>query len=386
MNILYCIDELILGGLQRIVIEKANYFADVFGYKVYIVTAERFKNERPKQPFFHLSKNVEIIALPINFAYYTNHLNLFKLLFLYSTLIIKYRKELKKILIEKNIDICISLCGNELMFMNYFKDKSKKIAEIHYNLNTVNFAVTSKHKGFIWKLIGSFRMKFVIFNTKRLDRLIVLTKSEKTEWLKTNNNITQVYNFNTITPTKTTDLESKSFISVGRLEYEKGFDKLINIWKDIVEIHPDYLLDIYGDGSQKENLQKIIDNLHLNNNVFLKGQSNNIAEEYANHYAYIMTSIYEGFGLVLVEAMSCGLPCIAFDCKSGPKEIIENNKNGFIIKAEDNNTMVKRICQLIEDKNLALRMSNNAIIRSKDFDKDKIMNQWKDLFEELVAK
>lgn len=127
----------------------------------------------------------------------------------------------------------------------------------------------------------------------------------------------------------------KRVISVGSMhDRRKGFHTQINLWSKIIENHPDWVLDIYGDGVERKNLQKQIDNLNLNNNVILHGNTNEIMSKYKESSFFLMTSIAEGLPMVLIEAMSCGLPCVSFDCPDGLAKLLIKTKMVLLLKIE----------------------------------------------------
>ena len=148
--------------------------------------------------------------------------------------------------------------------------------------------------------------------------------------------------------------------------------------------HPDWVLDIYGEGELKDYYQKIIDDLNIN--MIIHHPEATILQRYCESSMLLLTSVYEPFGLVMPEAMSCGLPVVAFDCPYGPADIITDGVDGFLVKNRDINEFADRVCQLIEDKELRMRMGQAAIKSAQRYRADLIMPKWKDLFEQLCRK
>lgn len=144
-------------------------------------------------------------------------------------------------------------------------------------------------------------------------------------------NVSQIYNPNTITKSNEPDYTAKRVIAVGRLDPQKGFDVLISAWKRVAELYPDWTLDIYGEGDSRQSLQRQIDELSLGDRVFLRGRSNDMSEEFARHSIMVLSSRYEGFGLVLCEASVCAVPQVSFSCESGPSEIISDRESGILV-------------------------------------------------------
>ena len=154
------------------------------------------------------------------------------------------------------------------------------------------------------------------------------------------------------------------------------------IWRIVEKRHPDWRLDIYGEGADLEENREMIPK---GKNVFPHGQTLDILDRYKESSILILTSVYEPFGLVMPEAMSCGLPVVAFDCPYGPSEIISDGNDGFIIDCYDVEAFVNKLCLLIEDETLRKQMGQNAILSAKRFTKDIIIPQWISLFESLVV-
>lgn len=179
------------------------------------------------------------------------------------------------------------------------------------------------------------------------------------------------------------ETKEKRVIAAGRLVNQKNFASLIRAWKEVQAKHPDWELDIYGEGSLKTSLEKLIADLQLEGAVCLQGKTQEIFKEMTNSSIFVLSSIYEGFGLVIVEAMSCGLPVVSYACPCGPKDIIEEGKDGFLVEVNDEQTLAARINQLIEDEELRRQMSQAALQKSEKYKMERIIPMWMDLFEKL---
>jgi glycosyltransferase involved in cell wall biosynthesis len=186
----------------------------------------------------------------------------------------------------------------------------------------------------------------------------------------------------TITPKMVLDYRTKRVISAGRYMPEKGFDRLLKAWGLIKKKFHDWELYIFGNGNRMP-YQEIADQLQLGESVHLMPATKDIADEFAKSSIYVMSSRYEGFGLVLAEAMSCGLPCISFDCPYGPHEIIRDREDGFL--AEDGNIedLAKKLEQLMSNEDLRIRMGTKAIQNIYRFNPEVIMAQWINLFNNI---
>jgi len=220
---------------------------------------------------------------------------------------------------------------------------------------------------------------------KNLDRYIVLTDEDK-------NNVEKyfftecerIYNPLSFTSELKSKCTEKNVISVGRLvKDQKGFDLLINAFSIIASKCRDWTLIIVGDGEEKNNLNELISKLKLSGQVRIEPFTNEIEKHYLNSSIFVSSSRWEGFGLVITEAMECGVPVIAFE-NSGPKEIInKNNENGILIPRNDINALSSAILDLIRDEEKRKRFSLESVERAKDFKIENIIKQWEKILESL---
>ncbi|STO30817.1 Probable poly(glycerol-phosphate) alpha-glucosyltransferase [Fusobacterium necrogenes] len=375
MKIMYCIPEFYnSGGMERVLSNKINWFKKNTEYEIIIITTDQKENIS----FYPLKNNYTLIDLKIN---YSNDRKRFFPIRI--PIFLKKRKKhielLQKIIIEKQPDIIVSMIGPELYFLPYLKlGKSKIIREHHFNKYASLFAEERK----IYKLKNLFKIYKEEKIIEKYDRFIVLTEEDRIQWK--NSKVQVINNSLSFYPKITSTLQNKKVISVGRLVYQKGYDLLIEIWKKVVEKYSDWILDIYGEGELRKELQEKINNYKLENNIFLRGREKNIQEKYLESSIYIMSSRYEGFGMVLVEAQACGLPIVSFDCPCGPKDIITNEEDGFLCEFGDIDDMVDKIIYLIENEEKRKIFGKKARENSLKFSEEKIMKQWKELFENLV--
>ena len=217
---------------------------------------------------------------------------------------------------------------------------------------------------------------------RKADTIVTLTENDHKQWGKAKH-IQTIPNFSNIKIHQLCNYRKKRVITIGRLCKEKGFDRLLEIWKSVIDKHPDWQLDIFGEGYLKEEMEHIIKSENIAN-VTLRGITNNIGIELSNSSICVVTSYYEGFSLALLEAITHGVPCIAFDCPYGPKNIIEDNKCGYLVENGNKPLFVERLSTLMEKEQLRQQFSIASIERSKAFDKDAIMLQWKKLFEDSL--
>lgn len=375
MKIVYVIASLeTSGGTERIVSEKANYLADVFGYDVTIICYDQHENS---SNFYFLSDNVEQrqLGLQMYSQYrYAYPKRLWKKYVLRSHL----KRALSKVVKEINPDFLISISHFRADIVCTIDSKTKKIIESHVPRSFIE-NTNNKYINDIYKRYYDMRYFHVI--EKKADMIITLTEGDRELWSKAKR-VETIPNFSNLHIDQVCDHKKKRVITVGRLSKEKGFDRLLVIWKLVVNKHPDWQLDIFGDGDMKNKLEQKI-KLGNITNVTLCGTTNQISKELSKSSICVSTSYYEGFSLVLLEAITHGVPCVAFDCPYGPRTIIEDGKCGYLVENGHISQFVEKLCTLVENEQLRLEFSKASIERSKFFNIDAIMLQWKKLFEEL---
>ena len=368
------------GGMERITIDKANYLTEKAGYDVSIVTTEQLG-----QPvYFPVSEKVHLYHLDIGM-----YVNFGKESYI-EKCISRYRKnkeykrKLNKLLCEIRPDITITTLGGlDIEFINELSDGSVKWGELHFPGNFRQLMARKLSKALIPNIVAGIRTQIFKEKCKKLNRLIVLTEEEKSFW-KTPNNIEVIPNALSYYPDETSSSDQKQAIAVGRLVFEKGFDQLIVAWKTVHIKHPDWKLKIFGQGNQKDILVKQIIQNNLESVIEIWEPSKNIFEHYLNSSFFIFPSRFlDALPMVLIEAMSCGLALVAFDAPCGPKDIISDGENGFLVKAGDIEKLSERINQLIESGDLRIKMGKVARNMAKEYLIDNIMEKWISLFEKI---
>ena len=221
----------------------------------------------------------------------------------------------------------------------------------------------------------------MVRTAKKYDKIVCLTKADYKRWHT--NKVVQIYNPVTIQSNVISDCSAKEIIAIGRMpQRQKGFDMLLDCWKLLEDKYPEWQLKIYG-GGNPEAYHKQISDLQLKR-VSIPGQTNDVPSVLSNSSIYVLSSRYEGFPLIICEAMSCGLPIVAFDCPSGPSEMVSDGTNGYIInKVGDIISMSERISNLIENEQLRKEFGKQSYQMSKKYNIDYVMSKWTQLFEEL---
>ncbi|HAY3551988.1 glycosyltransferase family 4 protein [Elizabethkingia meningoseptica] len=361
------------GGMERVLANKANYLV-AQGYDITIITTD----QKGRKSYFEMNPQIKNIDLGINYTD-NNDKGLFQKLLSYPRKQRIHKQKLQKLLVALEADVVISMFDNDASFMYKIKDGSRKILEIHFS----RFKRLQYGKKGLWKIINKLRSNADLKVAKQYDRFVVLTHEDKGYWGQKLPNIAVIPNANSFVASAKAPLEIKRVIAVGRYDYQKGFDELIDVWAKIYTMHPEWSLDIFGHGPLKEELQNQIDRLGLTEVVRLCTPVKNIEHEYLNSSVLAMTSRYEGLPMTLLEAQACGVPLVAYACKCGPRDIIKDGVNGYLIEGEDQKKMAEKLMLLMADTELRKKMGDAAYKFSDNYTEDQIMTQWMELFKQV---
>lgn len=331
--------------------------------------------EQLSQSFISMGKSVVIINL---FGSYVNNnfsqngctvVNLFKskISYLFFPL---YVYKLRKLIRLLDVDCVIDMGTHFSLFSNpaTFATKIKTISCEHVNLY-------ASKKNFLVKFI------FCRFS----DTIVTLTERDKLAYINAgiNNKVICIPNYTRYANKKlssfTSNQNSKVLVAVGRLGAQKSFDRLINIWSK-VELKKDFKLEIWGDGEDRDYLLNLIHECNVSDSCQLRGRTDTISEVYGNAYLLLMTSIYEGYPMVLIESISHGVPVISYDCPTGPSEIIENEITGFLIENGNEESFVQKLNLLLGDETFRRRMSEACVGKRYIYSEEYNMILWEELF------
>lgn len=375
IKLVYCIGGTYnSGGMERVLSNKANWLSS-HGYEITIITTE----QRGRNAFFPLNPDIQQIDLGIN---YEESKGIAAKLFSYPFKLLKHKSILSKHLRSIRPDIVVSLFDNGSSIIPKINDGSKKILEVHFS----RFKRKQYERKGLLGIIDRILSKQDLKTAKSYDHFVVLTNEDKGYW-GMDKNISVIPNAlnNTFRNIDLKETErTNKIIAVGRLAHQKHFSELIHIFSAIHDKAPNWGLEIIGNGPDKDRLQKLIDGLGLKSKVKLSPATSTIQEKYLTAGIYAMTSRYEGLPMVLLEAQACGLPIISYDCKCGPKDIINDGIDGYIIPMGDRQLFADKLLELIKDQELRLRMGNAAVVSSKRFDEERIMRLWTSLFNKVL--
>ncbi|HLS71722.1 MAG TPA: glycosyltransferase family 4 protein [Chitinophagaceae bacterium] len=343
------------GGLERVLSIKASLLAEKYNYTIGILVL----NDAHKNPFYDFSPAISFFSVPAQ----GNPLSYLK----------AYKKGIQKVVDTFNADI-ISVCDDGLkgfFLPKWIKTNAKWIYERHasIHLNTGND----------WK--SKLKRKGMFSQIHNFDKFVVLTASNIAEWKK--ENVIAIPNLLSFQSNKTNDLESKNIIVVGSHSWNKGYDLLIKAWKEIEKSYTNWSLTIYGKIDKEETFIHMAKKEKLQNMHFHPPVSN-IQEKYLESAFLVLPSRSEGFGMVLIEAMECGLPCVSFDCPSGPRDIIKEGEDGFLVAPEDTEALAEKMIYLIENPEKRKEMGIKAKKNVQRFQAESIVADWHALFQDLA--
>ncbi len=351
------------GGLERVLSVKASYLADVMGYHVHILRL----NEGDVSPFYTFSPQIVLHSIkvggnPIQYSY-------------------EYISGIKRVIKEINPDL-LSVCddGLKAFFLPLVLGSRIPIVyERHASIN-LNFGNQSG------SLLLNFRFKISYFLMKLLastfDSFVVLTKGNLKEWNSTNLKV--IGNPLSFYPKGSASLNEKTVVAVGSHSYNKGYDLLLEAWVLVTNKFPDWKLSIYGKIDSNRTYLKLANELHLTKSVLFFDPVANIQSTYLNSSILVLPSRSEGFGMVLIEGMACGLPCVAYDCPHGPADIIMEAVDGILVENGDVAGLSNALIRLIENEKLRKEMGATAKGNVQRFLPETILPLWDSLFKQLI--
>lgn len=344
------------GGLGKIVISLANILSKS-NFQVSMIVSSAYENTI----FYPINENIQVVKFRGDFGitdkgnYLNKKINFFKDV-----------KEVGKKINELNPDIIIST-SYPLTVSGTINNLFNK--RVHIIWHHSNFL---EEKSFLWNLFSSMSYWLA-------DAIVCINKDEYIGYSRFNSNAITISNF--ISPTsKRSELNSKQILTIARLVYSKGIDLLIESAKIILEKHPDWTWKIIGTGNLYEEIIQSIDEAGLKHRLLLQEpQSYDLEPDYLKSSIYVLSSRLEPFGMVLIEAMNYGIPCVAFDCETGPRHIISNKTDGFLVEKEKPEKLAEAIDWLIKNEDLRLKMGTSAKKNVERFYYKSIVQQWIEL-------
>ena len=374
IKIIYCIPATYnSGGMERVLANKANWLVRN-GYDVSILTTDQMA----RRPFFDFDPRIQFYDLGINYEENNGKSFLNKLIH-YPFKQWKHKNALKRILMEQNADVVVSMFGNDASILPGINDGSRTVLEIHFS----RFKRQQYGRKGIWKIVDDIRSRNDLKVVSKFDRFVVLTEEDKGYWGDLQN-IQVIPNARTFVFDRPAELTEKKVIAVGRYCYQKALDRLIDAWSIVCQSVSDWKLYLVGDGEDRVSLQQQIEKLGLSDKVILGRAETDMPSVYTDASILALSSRYEGLPMVLLEAQAAGLPIVSFECKCGPRDVLTNGEDGFLVKEGDVETLAAKIRELIIDEDLRRRMGAEAYKNSERFSEEKVMTQWVELFNEVI--
>ena len=348
MKLLYVIEHIsTVGGLERILIDKMNALAAEDGFDVVLMTIWQDGD----RPAFPLDKRVEQVCLDVKrpksgFGWLAT---MPKVLYIYNN---KVRA------IAPDVVIHLRAMGAMLTVFSSWK----------------GYTVFEAHSA---RQFSNHRWLYPLME-RRADVVVCLTRGDAKNYSRAKR-VEVIPNFVTSIPSSSCERENRCLF-VGRLCPEKDPLRLLRLWKKIVGRHPNWKLDICGEGELDKEVRAEIVRLSIEDSVQMHGHVSNVSKMYAQSAMLLLCSLTEGLPMVLIEAMRNGLPVVSTDCSYGPADIVKDGENGFLVPQDDDDAFVDAVSVLIGDDMMRKEMGRKALETSARFSREVIIRRWKELF------
>ncbi len=350
------------GGLERVLSIKAGYLAEVLGYEVHILVL----NHNGATPFYDFSPKIKLHDIAVG----GNPLQYIR----------SYSRGIKSLVDKIRPDV-ISVCDDGLKGF-FLPMILRKPCAMIYERHVSKIVELGPDPGIGKRL--AVNAKFFLMNKlgASFDKFVVLTSDNTSEWhLK---NIMVIPNPLSFYPAESSALENKIVMAVGKQAYQKGYDRLLHIWKEVSDRNPGWKLHIYGKKDPAQKLPELAAQLGIAESVAFFDPERKIEQKFLSSSIFAFASRFEGFGMVLTEAMACGVPCVSFDCPCGPRDIVRHNEDGYLVPNGDLHEFAEHLEKLIRNDELRLSFGRKAKENSKRFLPESIMPHWDSLFNSLA--
>jgi glycosyltransferase involved in cell wall biosynthesis len=355
-------------------VTKANSLATITANDVWIVVADDSGKH-----CFPLSESVHFVNLGVYYYEddWKSRWHVLKGVFVKR---LTHKKRLTACLNRIHPDVVVAVGQAEKFFLPRIKGEWATVREFHFTRD-YRWKIAKSWFDYVSAWVGDMLDRVAL---RKYDKIVLLTNEDKELNWRKKSRITVIPNPSGFCTGNCASLEDKRVIAVGRLSYPKNYASMIRAFSDVAKRFPDWRLDIYGDGDERDVLERLISDLSLENIVNLLGNTQNVYGEMLHSSLLTLSSRFEGLPMVLIEAISCGLPVVSYACPCGPKDIITDGEDGFLVPVGDERLLADRICKLIENENLRRKMGAAGQEKSRQYSIDRIIRMWMDLFEELV--
>ena len=373
MRILYVFRSLaVWGGIERVLVEKMNYLSSVYGYDVYMITSDQGNHPIP----YHLEDTVHVEDLNIRFHQQYQY-NVIKRKWVAKRLKHIYEQRMIERIQQIRPDIIVCTAADHIDSLIKLKGTIPLIVESH------SICSRTIEDGRCWMQRKWYKLHYLKALSK-VDAIVALTEGDANEWRKVHSHVVVIPNIVHLNEGAVSTLENKRVIWVGRFDYQKRPLEMVRIWEKIQPLFPDWQLDMYGEGDQLQKLEDKVRSLGMNINIHQPTEY--IFDCYRESSILVSTSLFEPFGLVIPEAMSCGIPVVSYDCPFGPAYIITDGIDGFLIKARDIDEFINKVCILLNSLDLRMKMGAEGHVSSRRYESRKIIPCWEQLFLRLLNK
>lgn len=367
MKILYITNKISpAGGLERVLAIKTSAMAETFGHEVHILTL----NQGDEEVFHAFSPKIQMhdLSVPASPIAYLKA---------YASGIRKCVETIR----PDVVDVCDD--GLKAFFVPMILGRNVPVVYERHVSKTIEF--NAPGAGFVKKAFVGLKYALMQALAPGFARFVVLTQGNVAEW-KGLPNLEIQPNPLTFYPDRVSDLNNKVVLAVGRHAYQKGFDLLLEAWKEVATQVPDWQLHIYGKEEPAQGLKALSSSLGLDASVRFFEPVRNIEEKYLEASVYVLSSRFEGFGMVLTEAMACGVPCVSFDCPCGPSDIIQHEEDGLLVENGNVKALADSLIRLMKNDALRKTMGANARANVLRFLQAETVARWDALFRRLSHK
>jgi len=372
MRILYVFRSLAYwGGIERILVDKMNYLVTMYGYEVYMLTTDQGNHPVPYQ----LEPEVHLEDLDIRFHQQYRY-RIFKRIMVAKRLERLFKKRLSVRLHEIQPDVIVCTTANyvDLNILVKLRGNIPLVVESHSICRRTlgQNGLRNRYADYMYRKALS-----------KAQAIVALTEGDAVEWRKELQIVCVIPNMVHLNEGAVSSLDNKRVIWVGRFDYQKRPMEIIKIWQKVYPMFPDWYLDIYGEGELQHELEEGTKSLNMN--ILIHKPTDTIFDCYRKSSILVSTSLFEPFGLVIPEAMSCGLPVVAYNSPFGPASILSDGQDGFFVEKDDQEMMAEKMCLLMGDATLRIKMGGAALKSSFRYSAEIIMPLWKNLFISVLS-
>ena len=367
MKIVYIFRSVaVWGGIERILVDKLNLLSLADATEACLLTYDQGQHQSP----YVIAEGVSVGDLGIRFHQRYRYRGLRRLAVSWR-LSRLFRKRLRQWLQREQPDVIVCTTADPLADIAAVKGSTPLVVESH------------SVKEFTFGQRGRLYDYFLRRHLHLATTIVSLTDGDAARWREDYADVRVIPNMVSLNDSGSYSTQrERHVVFVGRMDYQKRVMSMVAIWQRVFPSHQDWTLDIYGDGDDRKAVEAAALRLHMN--IVVHDPTDNIFEVYRHSSILALTSLFEPFGLVMPEAMSCGVPVVAYD-SYGPREIVTDGVDGFIVGNGDEASFASRLSELMSDESLRLEMGRAAIASSRRYSADRVMPLWLDLFSELTT-